>query len=137
MSEEIPLEEWAKWIRPADYLLGQAYYRILGWVSFHAPISEAIKAIEWLANHGRGGTLEYWGSTYVPAVPWRMVPLEWSRFFQVYSWNDVEVYPGVYMDVWIYGSDKTENVAFIRKRWWNLYLLEDFAAKWKVPLKIV
>lgn len=130
-------EEWEKWVGPADDLIDQAYYRILGMISFHAPISEAIKAIEYLAKTKRGGTLTYWGTTFVPGIPWRAIPVEIPRRFKVYSWEDIEVYPGVFMDMWIYGSERSENTAYVRKRWYNLYMIEDFVRRFVEPIKIV
>ncbi len=106
-------EEASRWIPPADHLLGQVFYRILGAISFHAPIDEAIEAIKYLAETKRGGTLEFVKS---------------KGFFQIWSWNGVEAYPGVKMDLWVFGSKYSNNVAYLRKRWWKLYLI-DVAAK--------
>ena len=118
MSEE----EWMKWVEPADDLLRQAYYRILGMISFHAPINESIKAIQYLAETRRGGTVSYWGRTFFP-----FDPVPFGQFFIVYSWDNVEVYPGLKMNVWIVGSDHTRNTAYLRKQWWRLYIIEAMA----------
>jgi len=117
--EEIAKEPWKRWIRPADDLVRQAYYRILGAISFHAPIDESIKAIEWLAKYKRGGTLTYWGRTIFPFEPIRL-----GKFFRVWSWDNLEVYPKIRMSLWVYGSDYSPNTAYLRKQWWRLYIFE-------------
>jgi len=109
---EEPLEDWKKWISPADDLVGQAYYRILGAISFHAPIAEALPAIEYLAETKRGGIIE---------------SVKDYGFFRIWSWNQVEAYPGIKMDLWVIGSPYSNNTAYLRKRWWKLYLVEAVA----------
>lgn len=128
MSE---IEGWEKWIEPADDLLRQCYYRILGMISFHAPILEAIEALKFLAETRRGGTINYWGRTAVPAVP-----VGAGKFFHVYSWEGCEVYPGIKMDLWIYGSEYSENVAYVRKRWYRLYVVDLFAERLGLKIRL-
>lgn len=119
MSEET----WTKWVQPADDLLRQAYYRILGMVSFHAPLSESIKAAQYLAESTRGGKITYWGRTAIPGIP-----LPVGRIFNVYSWDGCEIYPGIKMDLWIYGTEKGSNTVYVRKRWYRFYIVEKTVA---------
>lgn len=116
----VPVEPWAKWIEPADALLKQAYYRILGMISWHAPINESVEAIRWLAENRRGGTLTYFGRTALPLTP----ELPVGRFFSVYSWDNVEPFLGVKMNTWVIGSDQVQNTAYLRKQWWRMYIVE-------------
>jgi hypothetical protein len=95
--------DFEKWIGPAEDLLRQAYYRILGIISYHAPLSEAYKACEVVAGK-RGGNL-YWVVKDVLA-----------------KWEDVEVYPGITMSLWILGGPT--NTIYVRTAWWKLYVLE-------------
>lgn len=109
--------EWERWIQPADDLVRQAYYRILGAISFHAPIEESILACQYLAETKRGGVISYWGRT---AFPFTRAPV--GKLFTVYSWDRLEAYPDLFMNMWIYGSSK--NTAYLRKQWWRLYIVE-------------
>ena len=115
-------EEWEKWVAPADDLIRQCYYRIVGAISFHAPIEESIKAVEYLAETKRGGTITYWGRTFSP-----LKPIKLGKLFRVWSWDDLDAYPDVKMSIWIYGSDYSSNTAFLRKKWYRLYLLRTLA----------
>lgn len=112
MVEEESLVEWEKWVPAADDLVRQAYYRILGAISFHGPISETIEAIKYLVETKRGGTLE-------------LVKSQGS--IQIWSWDGVEAYPGVKIDLWVIGSKHSNNTSYLRKRWWKLYLIESMA----------
>ena len=112
MAEEESGAEWEKWVPVADDLVRQTYYRILGAVSFHGPISETIEAIKYLMETKRGGTLEIVKS---------------GGLFQIWSWDGVEAYPRVKMDLWVIGSKYSNNTAYLRKRWWKLYLIEAMA----------
>lgn len=111
-----------KWTGPADDLIRQAYYRILGAISFHAPISESIKAIQYIAQTKRGGDLTYWGKTRDP-----FQPRPGGIIFDVWSWDGLEAYPGITMNIWVYGSEYSNNTAFLRKQWWRLYIFEAVA----------
>jgi len=92
-----------RWVGPAEDLLRQAYYRVLGVISFHAPLEEAYGACELLVGR-RGGRL-YWVVEGVLA-----------------KWEDVEVYPGIRMSLWIFGGPR--NTVYCRTAWWKLYVVE-------------
>jgi hypothetical protein len=109
----VPPEVWRKWVDPADQLLKQAYYRILGMITFHGPIAETIEAIKWLAANRRGGVLT---PMHVGAVT-------------VYKWEGVQPYEGVSMNVYVIGSSLTQNTGYLREQWWKLYLLESLARR--------
>jgi len=102
-------EPWEKWVPVVTALLKQAYYRVLSFVSFHAPIDDAVKAIEHVVE------TEHMGKIY-PVIPGR-----------VYRWDGAEVFPGILMNVWVFGSPtRKKNTVYARVGWWTLTL---FAAK--------
>jgi len=99
------MSEFEKWIAPAEDLLRQAYYRILGMISYHAPLAESYKACEAISQR-RGGDLY------------------WVVKDRVAKWEGVEVYPGIRMSLWIFGGPR--NTVYCRTAWWKLYVLESF-----------
>ncbi len=93
-----------------DKLLFQSYYRGLGIVSIHAPLSAVFPAALSLSGRRRGGDIEW-------VVPGRLA-----------VWFDLVVDPdvsgGPTMSVWLLRSvvgDK--NVAIVRFGWWADYTL--------------
>lgn len=108
MSEDSLQEPWRRWIPVIDRLLWQAYYRILSFISFHAPVGESYQAAQELSGT-RGGEV-YW------VVPDR-----------VFRWDDVEVSPGIRMTVWIFGSAlRGKNSVIARRGFWALYLFDTY-----------
>lgn len=102
-------EAWMKWIPVVDSLLLQCYYRVLSFISIHAPIDEVFKAARYLAREKRGGKV-FW------VVPDRVA-----------RWDNVEVFPGITMTVWIFGSKiRRKNTVMARRGWWALYLFDPF-----------
>lgn len=104
-----------RWVDLVDRLTFQAYYRTLGVVSMHAPLSEVFPAAQEVARRRRGGTVEW-------VVPGRLA-----------FWSGIDVNPlvpgTVRMSMWMLRSvlgDK--NVAFIRFGWWANYALPDIDA---------
>jgi len=90
-----------------DALVVQAYYRVLSFVSFHLGIDASFKAAEHLAETKRGGKV-YW------VVEDRIA-----------RWDDVEVFPGIRITLWLFGSKaRQKNTCLCRRGWWSLYLLD-------------
>lgn len=105
-------EEFMKWIPVCDALVLQAYYRVLSFVSIHAPIDEVYQAIKHLAETKRGGDV-YWAH-----------PLLEGR---VARWDGLEVYPDIKMSLWVFGSKlRRKNTVYARVGWWNFYLISTF-----------
>ncbi len=96
-------EEWLKWVPVADSLVLQAYYRVLSFVSMHAPVDQVFQAIKYIAETKRGGE-----------VYWVVEP-------RVAKWENLEVYPGIKMTLWVFGRNR--NTVYARRGWWALYLL--------------
>jgi len=97
---------YIKWVPVIDKLLWQTYYRILSFISFHAPIDEAYQAAK-LLSETKGGNV-YW------VIPDR-----------VFRFDDVEISPGIRMKVWFFGSAiRRKNTVMARRGWWSLYLLD-------------
>ena len=98
-------EEYMKWIPVAEALLLQAYYRTLGMVSIHAGINDVYRALQELSTK-RGGTLV------------------WKLEGRVARWDDLDVFPGVKMSIYILGSQlRQKNTVYIRVGFWQSYLL--------------
>ena len=97
-------ENWKRWIPVADMLVLQAYYRILSFVSINAPVKEVFLAIEEIAKTKRGGK-----------VYWVMEPY-------VAKWENLEVFPGIEMTLWVFGRNR--NTIYARRGWWAFYLLD-------------
>lgn len=98
--------DFRKWIPGADSLVTQAWYRVLGVVSIHAPINEVFQAIQEGLLPKRGGQLY------------------WVREGRLARWEDLEVWPGVRMSIWILGQRVANNTAYLRIGWWRLYLTD-------------
>lgn len=96
-------EGWERWIPVARRLLDQAYYRILSFISFHAPLEEAYLALEAIQS-------ELGGNLY------------WVRPDKLAKWENLEIYPNIYMSLWIFGGPR--NTVYARIGWWRLYILE-------------
>jgi len=101
-------EPWRKWIAPADALVIQAYYRVLSFVPFHAPIDEAIQAVKYIAETKRGGII-------YPVIEGC-----------VYRWDGVEVWPGIRINLWVFGSGiRRKNTVYGRVGWWTLWIFTE------------
>lgn len=102
------VEPWRKYVPVIDHLLWQAYYRVLGFISFPAPVDESFQAVQNLSEQ-LGGKV-YW----VPTLEGR-----------VFRWDDVEFSPGLKMGLWFVGSKiRGKNTVMCRRGWWTLYLTE-------------
>jgi len=111
MAEAEP--SYMKWIVPLDNVIFQAWYRVLSFVSLHAPLSEVYEAAKYVQKK-RGGTL-YWVVKY-----------------RIARWEDLDVNPshGVKMTIWLYGGVRAKNTILARYGWWTFYLID-------LPLKAV
>ncbi|TRZ51724.1 MAG: hypothetical protein D4S01_04225 [Dehalococcoidia bacterium] len=106
MAEEILEEPWRRWVPVIDKLLWQVYYRILSFISFHAPIDEAYSAAKHLSET-KGGAV-YW------VMPDR-----------VFRFDNIEISPGIRLDVYFFGSaSRRKNVVMFRRGWWSLYIID-------------
>jgi len=102
------VEPWRKWIPIVDALTLQSYYRVLSMVSFHVPIDEAIQAIRYVAETKRGG------------VVYSVIP------DRVYRWDGLEVFPGIKINLWVFGSPtRRKNTVYARVGWWTLTLFAE------------
>jgi len=99
------MEGWEKWVEPCDRLLYQCWYRVLSFISIHAPVWEVKKALEKVAEK-RGGKV-YW-----------VVRNRVGRY------EDFEVFPGIKMSIWFFGGRRGKNTVFARVGWWKLYLID-------------
>jgi len=98
-----------KWVPVVDRLLFQCYYRVLSFISIHAPVDEVVKAAQYLAVEKRKGKV-YW------VIEGRVA-----------RWDNVEVFPGITMTVWIFGSKiRRKNTVMARRGWWALYLFDTY-----------
>ena len=98
-------EDYTKWVPVAEALLIQAYYRTLGMVSMHAGINDIYKALEEISAR-RGGTLI------------------WKLEGRVARWDDLEVFPGIKMSIYIIGGAlRQKNTVYVRVGFWQSYLL--------------
>jgi len=99
-------EEFMKWVLPLDNIVFQAWYRVLSFVSLHAPINEVFEAAKYVAENKRGGN-----------VYWVVEP-------KVFRWDDLDVNPpqGLKMTAWLFGGPK--NTVLCRRGWWALYLAD-------------
>jgi len=103
--------EYMRWVAPLDNIIFQAWYRVLSFVSLHAPINEVYEAARYIAENKRGGTV-YW------VIPGRAA-----------RWDDLDVNPphGVKMTVWIFGSAiRKKNSVVARRGFWALYLFDPY-----------
>ena len=90
-----------------DALVVQCYYRILSFVSYHFGIDASFKAAEHLAETKRGGKV-YW------VVEGRIA-----------RWDDAEVFPGVRITIWLFGSEIRQKISCLARRgFWALYLFD-------------
>jgi len=101
------MAEWEKWVPVVDSLVKQCYYRVLSFISWHGPIDDAYKAAKKISREKRGGHV-YW------VVKGR-----------VFRWDNLEVYPGIYMSVWCFGGKlRKKNTVMARVGWWKLYIID-------------
>lgn len=100
------VEAWTKWGPVIEKLLWQCYYRILGFISFPAPVDESFLAAQKLSE-------ELGGKVY------------WVLEGRVFRWDDVEFSPGLKMSLWFVGSEiRRRNTVMARRGWWTLYITE-------------
>lgn len=105
MAEEELVPKWSKLI---ERMIITSYYRILSFVSLHAPIREVYPVCEWMAANTDYGGRVYW-----------MVPE------RVFAWDSIQVNKGVVMDLIIFGSAmRQKNTVFARRTWWRLYIID-------------
>lgn len=105
---------YMKWVKPLDNIVFQAWYRVLSFVSLHAPINEVFEAARHISENERGGTV-YW------VIPDRVA-----------RWDDLDVSPpyGLKMTVWIFGSAlRRKNSVIARRGFWALYLWEPYVKR--------
>lgn len=108
MAEEEP---YLKWVKPLDNIVFQAWYRVLSFVSLHAPITETYKAAKYIARTKRGG------SVY------------WVLKDRVARWDDLDVNPPhkLTMTVWLFGSPiRGKNSVVARRGFWALYIWDPY-----------
>lgn len=98
--------DFRRWIPGADSLVTQAWYRVVGVVSIHAPVTEVFQAIQEGLLPKRGGELF------------------WVRKDTVARWDDLEVWPGIRMSLWVFGRGL--NTVYLRVGWWTLYITQVF-----------
>lgn len=92
------------WVPVIDRLLWQCYYRILSFISYHAPIDESYEAVNVLARE-RGGDVHW-------VIPGR-----------VFRWDGLTLSPGITMSVWFFGSAiRRKNTVMARVGWWSLWI---------------
>jgi len=108
MAEAEP--PYMKWVTPLDNLIFQAWYRVLSFVSLHAPIPEIFEAAKYIAKTKRGGRV-YW------VIEGRIA-----------RWDDLDVNPPheIKMTVWLYGPARGKNAIVARRGFWALYLFDPY-----------
>ena len=104
----MPEEQWMRWVEPLDNLVFQAWYRVLSFVSIHAPIGEVYEAAKTVAQTKRGGDV-YWVVKGFVA-----------------RWENLDVNPPheVKITMWMWGNPSGKNTVLSRVGWWNLYLFD-------------
>lgn len=105
-------EDWEKIVPILDTLVVQCYYRVLSFVSYHYGVDDSYKAAKHLSNIKRGGKVY------------------WVLKDRVARWDDLEVFPGTKMSVWIFGSKhRQKNTVLARVGWWKLYIIDVLTRK--------
>jgi hypothetical protein len=101
-------EPYVRWIEPLDSLVFQAWYRVLSFISIHAPIAEVYQAAQYIAQNHRGGDV-YWVVKGFVA-----------------RWENLDVNPphGVKITIWMWGNPNGKNTILSRVGWWTLYLFD-------------
>jgi hypothetical protein len=111
MTEAVPME-FLKWGSLIERMLITSYYRVLSFVSLHAPIGEIYKACKYMSEN-----TPYSGEVYY-LIPQR-----------VFNWDEVVVnrnpeYP-VKMNLRVAGSPiRNKNVCFFRVGWYKMYIAD-------------
>jgi hypothetical protein len=101
-----------KWGSLVERMLITSYYRVLSFVSLHAPINEVYEACKYMSEN-----TPYAGSVYY-LVPRRL-----------FNWDEIVVnrnpnYP-VTMNLRVFGSPiRGKNTVFVRASWWKLYVVD-------------
>lgn len=91
-----------RWVPVVEDLQKQLYYRQLGIVSMHGPVDEVVAAAAWLARNRKGGNVF------------------WTTPGAVARWEGAEVYPGIFINEWLYGGPR--NTVLTRVGFWKLYV---------------
>lgn len=102
-NPEALLEKWGDLVQR---LLFIAFYRLASFVSIHAPITEIAPVCEALSETGLNGTIRW-------VIPERM-----------FIWENVEMAPGIYQTLRVFGLPSGKNTTFVRIGWWRLYVLK-------------
>lgn len=99
---------YVRWIEMLDNLVFQAWYRVLSFVSIHAPIAEVYQAAQYIALNHRGGDVFWVVNGFVA------------------RWENLDVNPphGVKMTIWMWGNSNGKNTVLSRVGWWGLYLFD-------------
>ena len=117
MSEVVSDVQYTdEWQEIVDWLLYQAYYRLLGVVEVLTDFDTLVNAAQWLAEHERGGDVSI-------VIPGRLA-----------QWDGLRVAPPFdepKMSVWLIGfrlydslPEKVQHRSLIlRKGWWTLYVI--------------
>lgn len=100
--------DYMKWVAPLDNLVFQAWYRVLSFVSLHAPVDEVYEAAKYIAANKRGGDVYWVVKNYLG---------RWENF-------DVNPPHGIKMTIWISGFPRGKNTILSRVGWWSLYLFD-------------
>jgi hypothetical protein len=100
--------EYMRWVEPLDNLVFQCWYRVLSFVSIHAPIQEVYQAAQYIAANIRGGTLYWVVKDYVA------------------RWENLDINPpyGIYITIWLSGLSNGKNTILCRVGWWTLYVFQ-------------
>lgn len=111
MAVEIPVEV-EKWGKFVENSILTAYYRLLSFVSLHAPISEIYNVCKYLSEN-----TDYGGDAY------------WLIENRVANWDSVIVNQNpehpVTMNLRIFGSPiRNRNTCFARVGFWKMYALD-------------
>ena len=104
----MPEEQWMRWVEPLDNLVFQAWYRVLSFVSIHAPVAEVYEAAKYIAQNHRGGDVY------------------WAIKGYVARWEKLDVNPPheLFMTIWISGNPLGKNTILTRVGWWTMYLFD-------------
>jgi hypothetical protein len=112
LMAEAPPPEFLKWGSLIERMLITSYYRVLSFVSLHAPIGEIYTACKYMSEN-----TPYSGKVYY-LVPQR-----------VFNWDEVAVnrnpdYP-VTMNLRVFGSPlRGKNTVFTRIGWYKMYVTD-------------
>lgn len=110
MAEMPP--EVRRWGRFIENSVVTSYYRVLSFVSVHAPVSEVYTACKYYSEN-----TPYGGDVY------------WLVQGRIFNWDNINVnqdsdYP-VYMNLRVFGSSlRGKNTVFARVGWFKMYIVD-------------